>query len=47
MECTSDNFYSTLFFYEQKTSQAFPPELNFLGKKDRTNVEEGLRGDAG
>lgn len=47
MGCSSDNFSSTLFSYEQNHSQAFPPGLNFLGKKGRIDAEEGLWGDAG
>ena len=47
MRCSSDNFSSTLFFCEQNNSQDFPPCLSFLGKKDRTDAEEGLGGVAG
>lgn len=47
MGCSSDNFSSTLFFYEQNNSQTFPPALTFLGKKDRIEAEEGLQVDAG
>lgn len=44
--CSSDNFPSTLFFHEQNNSVAFPPGLSFLGRKDRVDTDEGLRGNA-
>lgn len=47
MECSSDNFSSILFFYEQNNSQTFPPGPNFLEISHRTGTEVDLQDYAG